>query len=93
MSIVLAQGAREGGNTQGRAGPLMAEFGYYLEDMIPPTVHLVLLAVFMTVEDAGTPWSPQFFNSSTFESQRLTDDSPMVDQSHHIRSRTAIHRM
>ena len=70
MCIVLAQESREGGNTQGQAGRLMAEIGHYLEDMIPPTVHLVLLAVFMTVGDAGTPWSPQFFRVPAFDQRQ-----------------------
>ena len=31
----------------------------------------------MTVDNAGTPWHPQFFRPVTFESQRLTHDSHM----------------
>ena len=34
----------------------MAEIGHYLESIIPPTVHLVLLAVFMEVSPFFTIW-------------------------------------
>ena len=89
---VLGPEFRQDHRASGPSWPLMAEIGHYLEGIIPPTVHLVLLAVFMTVGDAGTPWSPQFFSPATFESQRLTNDSPMVDRSHHIRSRSRFSR-
>ena len=39
----------------------------------------------MTNGDADTPWHPQFLNPVTFESQRLTNDSPMVYPSHALR--------
>ena len=53
----------------------MAETGHYLEDMIPPIIHLVLRAVFMTVRDDDSPWHPQFFSPVIFESQRSTEDT------------------
>ena len=67
------------------SGPcLVAETGHHLGDTIPPIIHLVLLAVFMTVENADT-WHPQFCSPVTFESQRLTNDSPMVNPSDALR--------
>ena len=74
--IVLSLDAREGPNTQDQAGRLIAETGHHLEDMIPPIIHLVLLAVFMTVGDADTLWYLQFFSPATFESQLLTKTLP-----------------
>ena len=68
MSIVLAMEAREGPKTRDEAEHLMAATGHIFEDMIPPIILLVLLAVFMMVGDADTPWQPQFFSPVTFES-------------------------
>ena len=45
-------------------------------------MNLAFLAVFMTVDNASTPWHPQFFRPVTFASWRLTQDSPMLYPRH-----------
>ena len=65
-------------NTQDKSERLTAATGHLLRGRL-------LLAVFVTIGDADTPWHPQVLNPVTFESQRLTKDSPMVYPSHALR--------
>ena len=53
---VLGPEFRRDHRASGPSWPLMAEIGHYLESIIPPTVHLVLLAVFMEVSPFFTIW-------------------------------------
>ena len=45
----------------------------------------VLSSVFRTVDDADTPWYPQFFYVVTFESQCSTKDGPTIGPSRGLR--------
>ena len=76
---------REGPNTRDRAGRLSVVTGHLTRTRWPTIIRLVLLAVFMTVGNADTPLDPQFFSPVTFESQRLTNESPMVHPSRALR--------
>ena len=60
----------EGPNAQDKAERFMRANCHHLEDMIPPIIHLVLRAVFLTVGYDDTPWYHQFFSPVTFESKR-----------------------
>ena len=53
---VLGPEFRRDHRASGPSWPLMAEIGLYLEGIIPPTVHLVLLTVFMEVSPIFTIW-------------------------------------
>ena len=84
-TLVLPMEAFQSLNTQDKSERLTAATGHLLQGhdgQLPTIIRMVLLAVFMTVDNAGTPWHPQFFRSVTFKSQRLTQDSHMVYPRH-----------
>ena len=62
---VLGPEFRRDHRASGPSWPLMAEIGHYLEGIIPPTVHLVLLAVFMEV--SPSLFQPEFWQFLLFQ--------------------------
>ena len=62
---VLGPEFRRDHRASGPSWPLMAEIGHYLEGIIPPTVHLVLLAVLMEV--SPSLFQPEFWQFLLFQ--------------------------